>query len=184
MQEKARTRHLKMLNGPVGFAENTRSTLLKLPRVTETVQWGGLLVYWVLDRAVGGKIFAILNPEATEDVVLSFAAGPARAPELLETDGVRPAPHLARAHWVSLVDWQVLSRAEITAELEAAHAYVSGRMPPRTQRLLELGAREYKALVREKSAAAKADAAKQTEKRPGQQARRAPAKAAPGGTVA
>ncbi len=136
------------------FAEATRATLLKMPRVTETMQWGGLLVYWVLDRAVGGKIFAIVNPEATEDVVLSFAAGPVRAAALLEVDGVRPAPHLARAHWVSLADWQVLTRAEITTELQAAYAYVAGRMAPRTQRLLELGAAEYRALVREKLAAA------------------------------
>ncbi len=158
-----------MFNDVAAFAERTRATLLSMPRTSETMQWGGLLVYWVLDRAVGGKIFAILNPEPTDDVVLSFAAGPARAADLLEIDGMRPAPHLARAHWVSLTDWQVLPRAAITAELQAAHDYVSGRLPPRTQRLYELPVAEYRALVRERLAAAKSmslSPAKRTSSKP------------------
>ncbi len=133
-------------------AAAARSMLLKLPRVTETVQWRGMHVFWVLEKVVGGKIFTVLNPGPTDDVVVSFAAGPLRAPQLLELDGVRPAPHLARAHWVSLVDWQVMTPAELATELHAAHAYVSGRLPPRVQRLHDLSAREYRELVRERRA--------------------------------
>ena len=136
--------------------ESARAALLGLPRVSETMQWGGKLVYWVLDRAVGGRIFAILDPEAATGTVVAFAAGPQRMAELLELDGVRPAPHLARAHWVALVDWTVMPGRELYAELGAAHAYVSGRLPPRVQRLQDLPPREYRALVRERRAAAKA----------------------------
>ncbi len=144
-----------MFEEHTAFAQAVRGGLLKLPRVTETVQWGGLHVFWVLEKAVGGKIFAILNVEPTDDVVVSFAAGPVRAPQLLEVDGVRPAPHLARAHWVSLTDWQVMTRAELTAELQAAHAYVSGRLPPRVQRLHDLSLNEYREVLRERRAEAK-----------------------------
>ena len=142
-----------MFDDSAALAAATRGVLLKLPRVTETVQWGGMHVFWVLEKAVGGKIFTILNPGPTDDVVVSFAAGPVRAPQLLELDGVRPAPHLARAHWVALADWQVLTRAELTTELHAAHAYVSERLPPRVRRLQELSAKEYREVVRERRAA-------------------------------
>lgn len=143
-------------NDAVAF-ETTRAALLKMPRVTETMQWGGLLVYWVLDKAVGGKIFAILDPAFGEQtrkdaLPIAFAAGPQRAPELLEVDGVRPAPHLARAHWVALADWAVLPQRDLHAELHAAHAYVFGRMPPRIQRIADLPARDFRELLRERPA--------------------------------
>lgn len=128
---------------------------LKIPRVAETMQWRGLLVYWVLDKAVGGKIFAILNPEPGDTSPVAFAAGPRRAPELLEIDGMRPAPHFARAHWVALADWAVLSQADLHAELLAAHTYVGDRLPPRIQRLAQMPAKEYRLHLRERRSAAK-----------------------------
>ncbi len=155
MQQGAREGKSLFQDG-VGQFELTRAMLLKIPRVVETMQWRGLLVYWVLDRAVGGRIFAILNPEPGGAAPIAFAAGPKRAAELLEIDGVRPAPHLARAHWVALADWAVLPQRELHAELLAAHTYVSNRLPPRTQRLCELPAKQYRELVRERRAAAKA----------------------------
>lgn len=135
--------------------ERARAFLLKLPRVAETLQWRGNLVYWTLDRAVGGKIFAIVPAEMEENLAVAFAAGPVRMPLLLELEGVRPAPHLARAHWVALERWDVLSSAEIEAELLAAYHYVFDRMPPRIQRLQELPAREYRTLVKERRIANK-----------------------------
>ena len=129
--------------------EATRSMLLRIPRVTEAVQWRGMHVYWVMNKRVGGKLFAILNPEPGDGSPVAFAAGPERAPELLEIDGIRPAPHLARAHWVALADWAVLPQRELYPELLAAHAYVSNRLPPRVQRLAELTAREYRLHLRD-----------------------------------
>lgn len=133
--------------------ERTRARLLKLPRVTETMQWGANLVFWTMDKAVGGKMFALIDLEPAEGIAaLAFAAGPVRGPALLEMDGVKPAPYLARAHWVAVQDWQVLTGAELAAELEAAYRYVAGRMPGRVQRLYELPLKQYRALVRERRA--------------------------------
>src|ERR1700712_4622216 len=42
-------------------AERARAFLLKLPHVVETRQWGDNLVFWVGDKAIGGKMFALLN---------------------------------------------------------------------------------------------------------------------------
>jgi predicted DNA-binding protein (MmcQ/YjbR family) len=73
-------------------AERLREYVLSLPHVVETMQWGANLVYWVGDKAIGGKMFAVLNLDNTHKAVLSFAAGAERYAELLETDGVFPAP--------------------------------------------------------------------------------------------
>ena len=42
-------------------AEKVREYLLKLPDVEETMQWGANLVFWVGDKAIGGKMFALVN---------------------------------------------------------------------------------------------------------------------------
>lgn len=134
--------------------ERTRTFLLGLPRVEETLQWDRL-VYWVLDKAVGGKMFAMLNPEPGGAHVLGFPSLPERLPELLEVEGIRPAPYLARAGWVVMDRWDVLPERELHPLLREAYDRVESRMPRRAQRLLELNTREYKALVREKRAALK-----------------------------
>ncbi len=95
-------------------------------------------------------MFALIDMEPGDGPVIAFAAGPERKLNLLEREGVAPAPYLARAHWVALKDWQVLPGGELERELEAAHAYVSGRLPPRVQRLHDLPLREYRALIRDK----------------------------------
>ena len=119
------------------------------------MQWDNL-VYWVFDKAVGGKMFAMLEPEPGGPHVGGFAVPADRFEDLLETEGVRPAPYLARAHWIVLERWDVFPTAELHAHLRAAYDRVEAKLPTRVQRLAELSKREYTALVREKRAAAKA----------------------------
>lgn len=127
-----------------------RAALLALPRVEETLQWGDNLVFWTMDKAVGGKMFAVADLRAVNRNVFSFAAGPERALRLLELDGIRPAPYLARAHWVACEHWQVLPLAQLILEARCAYDYVGSRMPTRVQRLYELPTKDYRALVRER----------------------------------
>ncbi len=107
-------------------AERLRAYLLTLPHVVETMQWGANLVFWTGDKAIGGKMFALINldePAAREThLVLSYAAGPARYSELLEIEGLVPAPYMARIHWVAASRWDIFSSADWKRELEAAHA--------------------------------------------------------------
>ena len=92
-------------------AEQLRRVLLKLPHVEETLQWGENLVFWVGDKAVGGKMFALCNLDPKGGPVLAFPTGPERYPELLEREGLRPAPYFARIFWVALEHWNALPRA-------------------------------------------------------------------------
>jgi predicted DNA-binding protein (MmcQ/YjbR family) len=98
-------------------AENLRTYLLSLPDVAETMQWGDNLVFWVGDKVIGGKMFALASLTPDRGAVLSFAAGPERFRELVERDGLFPAPYLARAHWVAVERWNTLPprRAQGTA---------------------------------------------------------------------
>lgn len=131
-------------------AESLREYLLRLPHVVETMQWGANLVFWVGDKALGGKMFAVLNLGEEHRAVLSFAAGPERSAELLEYDGVFPAPYLARAHWVALQHWGVFRASELKDLLESAHRLVYNRLPPRTKNVLAMPSAAQRKLVKER----------------------------------
>jgi predicted DNA-binding protein (MmcQ/YjbR family) len=128
-------------------AERAREYLLRLPHVVETMQWGANLVYWVGDKAIGGKMFALLNLDADSNGVLSFAAGPEGAAELLEIDGIFPAPYLARAHWVAMERWNALRTSELQARLRAARDIVEARLPKRTRDVLAMPMGERRKLI-------------------------------------
>jgi predicted DNA-binding protein (MmcQ/YjbR family) len=128
-------------------AESLRAFLLSLPDVCETMQWGDNLVYWVADKAIGGKMFALASLEPDHGAVLSFAAGPERVSELVEMEGVFPAPYFARAHWVAVERWNTLPAAELKELLRHARALVCEKLPPRTKAVLAMAPAERKKLI-------------------------------------
>jgi predicted DNA-binding protein (MmcQ/YjbR family) len=109
--------------------ERARGFLMGLPHVVETMQWGDNLVFWVGDKAIGGKMFCLLNLDAGAHGVVSYSAGPERFAELVEQEGMVPAPYMARIHWVAAERWDVLRNAEWERELRAAHAITLGKLP-------------------------------------------------------
>jgi predicted DNA-binding protein (MmcQ/YjbR family) len=75
--------------------ESIRRWCLSLHGVTEDIKWDDDLVF-----SVGGKMFcvAMLEPPYR----LSFKCDEETFAELIEREGIIPAPYLARAKWVSL----------------------------------------------------------------------------------
>jgi predicted DNA-binding protein (MmcQ/YjbR family) len=130
--------------------ERVRTLLLSLPHVVETMQWGDNMVFWVGDKAIGGKMFALLNLEGDGRGVISYPVGPEHFSEILELEGIMPAPYFARIHWVAVERWDVLRDAEWKTELEAAHAITLAKLPKRTQALLDMPERERKRLIAER----------------------------------
>jgi predicted DNA-binding protein (MmcQ/YjbR family) len=130
--------------------ERIRAFCLGLPHVRETLNWGNVLVYWVGDRNLGGKMFALTNADGVGDVVLSFHCGAERFDDLLENEGIRPAPHLARAWWVALERWDALRAREIEEELTRAHALIHEKLPRRAKAVLALPEKERAKLIRER----------------------------------
>jgi predicted DNA-binding protein (MmcQ/YjbR family) len=145
-------------------AERVRAYLLTLPHVVETMQWGANLVFWVGDKAIGGRMFALINldvPPAgthTQHPAMSYAAGPARYADLLELEGLVPAPYMARIHWVAAERWDVFSTSEWHRELAAAHETILAKLPAKTRKLLALPPAELRRAIaaRRKLSAAKA----------------------------
>jgi predicted DNA-binding protein (MmcQ/YjbR family) len=127
--------------------ERIRRFLLQLPHVVETEQWGGSLVFWVGDKAVGGKMFAVSSLDRQRRAVISYAAGSERYTELLELDGLFPAPYLARAYWVAADRWDVYRPGEWEQELRAAHDLTLQKLSPKTRRILALPKREMRRTV-------------------------------------
>lgn len=117
--------------------ETTRAFLLTVPHVAETMQWGDNLVFWVAKKSLGGKMFAVVGLSPDRGAVLSFAAGPERFAELVEREGIFPAPYLARAHWVAVERWNTLPSAELKSLLRDARDLVYAKLPARTRARLE-----------------------------------------------
>ncbi|MBB5318781.1 MmcQ/YjbR family DNA-binding protein [Tunturibacter empetritectus] len=136
--------------------ERIRSYLLGLPHVLETAQWGGL-VFWVGDKAIGGKMFAMMRLDENESLerseksrVISYSAGPERYSELIEVDGIFPAPYSARIFWVAVSGWDVFRKTEWERELSAAHALTLAKLPPKVRAVLEMPAAQQKRLIAER----------------------------------
>ena len=130
--------------------EQIRAFCLALPHVKETVNWGHHLVYWVGDRDIGGKMFAMTDLEGTGTGVLWFHCGAERFHELLETEGLIPAPYLAKAHWVTVERWDVLRAREFEEELRRAHALVYDKLPRRTKAVLAMPEKQRAKVIRER----------------------------------
>jgi len=138
--------------------ERTRKFLLTLPHAVETMQWGDNLVFWVGDKTIGGKMFALVNLDKDHNGVMSFAAGPELYAELLEREGYFPAPYMARIFWIALEGWSAARPTELEDLLRHAHALVHSKLPPKAKKALALKPAALRTLIRTNRAAAEAKA--------------------------
>jgi predicted DNA-binding protein (MmcQ/YjbR family) len=132
-------------------AERIRAFLLSLPHVVECAQFGGL-VFWIGDKAVGGKMFAWVRLEQTDRQrqVISYPAGPERYAELLEIDGLFPAPYLARIHWIAADSWRVFRTPEWEQQLRFAYDLTLDKLSSRTRTILTMPKTKQKQLIGER----------------------------------
>jgi len=141
-------------------AERMREYLLGMPDVIEATQWGNL-IYWVGPQVVGGKMFAMLDPDMSHGLVMSFPAGEEHFQELAELEGVVPAPYMARIFWVGVERWESFKNAEWEAELRASYELTRARLPAMAKKVLAMPKVEQKKAVAErKRVLAERDAAK------------------------
>lgn len=106
--------------------EQVRALCLSFPHVTEEVLWGNDLVF-----KIGGKMFAVIGLDAASDHCLSFKCTPEKFAELIEEDGIMPAPYVARYHWVALERLNAMSEKELKALLRTAYDLVLAKLPKR-----------------------------------------------------
>ena len=76
--------------------EQIAALCLALPGAREDIKWGGVRVFSV----AGNKMFALLDLSGSDS--LAFKVDDDLFLSYCDRPGFRPAPYLARAHWVSL----------------------------------------------------------------------------------
>jgi predicted DNA-binding protein (MmcQ/YjbR family) len=111
--------------------EKIRTYCLSLPHVTERVQWGNDLLF-----CIGKKMFAVAGLDAKYPTKLSFKCSPEQFAELVEREGIIPAPYVARYHWVALEDLDALPQRELKELLKTAYQLVHDKLPKKTQQQL------------------------------------------------
>lgn len=103
--------------------ESIRKFCLRLPHVTEKVQWGEHLVF-----KVGDKMFLVASLEPSKHA-LSLKVGAEAFEQLQEVDGIVPAPYLARAKWLALREFGLLRDDEMRELIRTAHTLVFESLP-------------------------------------------------------
>ncbi len=104
--------------------ESVRKFCLSLPHVTEGIQWENDLL-----MRIGNKMFCVLSLEPASDHCMSFKCTPEKFAELVEQEGIMPAPYVARYHWVALERFDVLPERELKSLLTTAYELVRDKLP-------------------------------------------------------
>lgn len=108
--------------------ESIRTFCLSLPHVDEKVQWGNDLLF-----RIGEKMFAVVALEPSHGVLLSCKCTPEKFAELIELDGIIPAPYVARYHWVGFERLDALPARELKELLRNAYQLIFDKLPPKTR---------------------------------------------------
>ena len=107
--------------------EALRRYCLSLPHATEDIQWETNLLF-----RISGKMFAIVALDTTP-TSMSFKCTPEEFAELIEREGVVPAPYLARNKWVMIESLDALPRAELKRLIKDSYAMVAAKLPKRVR---------------------------------------------------
>lgn len=100
---------------------------LALPGTREDLKWGSNRVFSV----AGNKMFAVLDFLGEN---LAFKVDGELFLGVVDRPGIRPAPYLARAHWITMSGRQVpLGDDELRDLLTRSHQLVVRRLPKRRQ---------------------------------------------------
>ena len=110
--------------------DSIRSYCLSLPHATEDIQWGNDLLF-----RISGKIFTGISLDPPHS--LSFKCTPEKFDELIELEGIIPAPYTARNKWVMLERPDALSDREIKSLIENSYQMIFAKLTKKAQ--AELG---------------------------------------------
>ena len=113
--------------------ETVRRYCLTLPHATEDIQWGNNLLF-----RIAGKIFAILALDQTPPS-MSFKCTLEEFAELVEREGIVPAPYMARNHWVMIESLDALPRAELKRLIKDSYQMVAAKLSKKVRGELRLG---------------------------------------------
>lgn len=101
-----------------------REYCMSFKGATEEVQWEDHLLF-----KVGGKIFVISALDNTAENLMTIKSDPEVFDELVETEGIVPAPYLAKAKWIAVKRNCRLKPAELKALIKTSYNLVYEKLP-------------------------------------------------------
>lgn len=107
--------------------EEIREFCLSMPHATEDVKWGKDLCF-----CVGKKMFTVIGLEPGKTVG-SLKCTPEKFAELIERNGIGPAPYVARYHWIGLERLDALEDGEFKELIEKAYELVYEKLPKKVR---------------------------------------------------
>ena len=106
-----------------------------LPGTTEDMKWGEHLVF-----SVGNRMYCIIPMDEDVPGRINFKVEDHRFLEMTDREGVIPAPYMARAKWVKVMDPDAIDDAELKALIDTSYQLVFAKLTKKLQREIRPGA--------------------------------------------
>jgi predicted DNA-binding protein (MmcQ/YjbR family) len=104
--------------------DSIRAYCLSFPGATEKLQWGDALCF-----KVQGKMFAVASLDIGSVPRLCFKCTPEAFAELIEREGIAPAPYVGRYQWVGLDSLNSLVARELKDLIAVSYDLVTSKLP-------------------------------------------------------
>ena len=101
-----------------------RKFCLSFPDATENLQWGDDLCF-----KIGGKLFVTLALDVDSRPKICLKCDPETFAELIEREGLAPAPYVGRYHWVGLDALNALPDRELQELIGRSYELVVAKFP-------------------------------------------------------
>ena len=102
--------------------ESIRSICKKLPHATEDVKWGNDLCF-----CIAGKMFCVTSFNVP--LTVSFKVKDEEFEELSSSEGIIPAPYVARYKWVLVQQTDRFSKKEWEHYIKQSYELVKKKLP-------------------------------------------------------
>jgi predicted DNA-binding protein (MmcQ/YjbR family) len=113
----------------ISYVDWVRAFCLSLPHATEDVQWEHNLLF-----RIAGKMFCIANLEpGISPTKIAFKCAPEKFAELVEIEGIIPAPYMARNHWVAMIEMDALRQPEVKELIQSSYQLILEKLPKKKQ---------------------------------------------------
>lgn len=106
--------------------DTLRAITKKLPHVTEDVKWGNDLCFCIAE-----KMFCVTGLDGDNKVSLKVTDE--EFDELIERNGIVPAPYMARNKWVLISGEAKLRKNELEQLVQGSYQLVKSKLPKKVQ---------------------------------------------------
>jgi predicted DNA-binding protein (MmcQ/YjbR family) len=104
--------------------DSLRAYCLSFPNAKENLQWGDALCF-----KIAGKLFVVVSLDLDDPPHLSLKCDPETFAELIERDGIAPAPYLGRYKWIGVDALNTLPQRELEDLIARSYELVVAKLP-------------------------------------------------------